>query len=105
MVGVEARARAEELAHGRGNGLKAVENRRDNGRTQRLGEVLRSEFQPQNGDRAGSIGLADQVVFPEINIDKVAKIRGLNVTVVTTAKTDEEALELLRLLKFPFRKN
>jgi large subunit ribosomal protein L5 len=44
-------------------------------------------------------------VFPEINIDKLIKIRGMNITLVTTAKTDEEGLEFLRLLKFPFRKN
>jgi large subunit ribosomal protein L5 len=52
-----------------------------------------------------TMGIREQIVFPEVNIDKVAKIRGLNVTVVTTASTDEEALELLRLMKFPFRKN
>ena len=63
---------------------------------------------PTNGfDGRGNltIGIREQIVFPEIKIDKIAKIRGMNVTVVTSAKTDEEALELLRLLKFPFRKN
>ncbi len=52
-----------------------------------------------------TIGIREQIVFPEINIDKLIKIRGMNVSLVTTAKTDEEGLEVLRLLKFPFRKN
>ena len=52
-----------------------------------------------------TLGIREQIVFPEINIDKVAKIRGMNITMVTTAATDEEGLELLSLLKFPFRKN
>jgi len=52
-----------------------------------------------------TIGIREQIVFPEINIDKLIKIRGMNITLVTTARTDEEGLEFLRLLKFPFRKN
>jgi len=52
-----------------------------------------------------TIGLREQIIFPEIEIDKVAKIRGMNISLVTTAVTDEEALELLRALKFPFRRN
>jgi large subunit ribosomal protein L5 len=52
-----------------------------------------------------TIGLREQIIFPEIEIDKVAKIRGMNISLVTTAVTDEEALELLRGLKFPFRHN
>jgi large subunit ribosomal protein L5 len=52
-----------------------------------------------------TIGIREQIVFPEINIDKVAKIRGMNISIVTSAKTDEEALELLKSLKFPFKKN
>jgi large subunit ribosomal protein L5 len=52
-----------------------------------------------------TIGIREQIVFPEINIDKVAQIRGMNITIVTSANSDEEALELLRLLKFPFRRN
>jgi large subunit ribosomal protein L5 len=52
-----------------------------------------------------TLGIREQIVFPEIDIDKVAKIRGMNITMVTTAATDEEGLELLTLLKFPFRKN
>jgi len=50
-----------------------------------------------------SVGIAEQIIFPEIDYDKVDKIRGLNITLVTSAKTDEEGLELLRSLKFPFR--
>jgi large subunit ribosomal protein L5 len=52
-----------------------------------------------------TIGIREQIVFPEINIDKVAKIRGMNISIVTSAKTDEEALELLKSLNFPFRRN
>ena len=51
-----------------------------------------------------SIGLTEQLIFPEIDYDNVNDIRGLNVTVVTTAPTDEEGRELLRLLGMPFRK-
>ena len=51
-----------------------------------------------------SLGLTEQLIFPEIDYDDVNDIRGLNVTVVTTASTDEEGRELLRLLGMPFRK-
>jgi large subunit ribosomal protein L5 len=50
-----------------------------------------------------SLGLTEQLIFPEIDYDNVNDIRGLNVTVVTTAPTDEEGRELLRLLGMPFR--
>jgi large subunit ribosomal protein L5 len=50
-----------------------------------------------------TLGLRDQLIFPEIDYAKVDKIKGMNVTIVTTAKTDEEARELLRLLGMPFR--
>jgi large subunit ribosomal protein L5 len=50
-----------------------------------------------------TLGLTEQIIFPEINYDKVDKIRGMDVTFVTTAKTDEEGRELLRLLALPFR--
>ena len=50
-----------------------------------------------------TLGLTEQIIFPEINYDKVDKIRGMDVTFVTTAKTDEEGRELLRLLQMPFR--
>lgn len=51
-----------------------------------------------------TLGLQDQLVFPEIDYAKVDKIKGMNVTIVTTAKTDDEARELLRMLGMPFRR-
>ena len=51
-----------------------------------------------------SLGLTEQLIFPEIDYDNVNDIRGLNVTVVTTAPTDEEGRELLRLLGMPFQR-
>lgn len=50
-----------------------------------------------------SLGIKEQLIFPEIDYDKIDKIRGLDVTIVTTAPTDEEAFELLKLLGMPFR--
>ena len=50
-----------------------------------------------------TLGITEQIVFAEIEYDNVEKIRGMDVTVVTTSKTDEEAMELLRLLGMPFR--
>ena len=50
-----------------------------------------------------SFGVQEQIIFPEINYDQIDKIRGLNVTIITTARTDEEALDLLRGLGMPFR--
>jgi len=50
-----------------------------------------------------SIGLQEQIIFPEIEYDKVEKIKGMNITIVTTAKTDEEARALLRLMGVPFK--
>jgi len=50
-----------------------------------------------------SLGIREQIIFPEINFDKIDKVKGLNVSIVTTAKTDEEGKELLRLLGMPFR--
>ena len=49
-----------------------------------------------------SMGLKEQLIFPEIDYDKVDKVRGMDITFVTTAKTDEEARELLRLFGMPF---
>jgi large subunit ribosomal protein L5 len=51
-----------------------------------------------------TLGLREQLVFPEIDYDKIEKVRGLEVSIVTTAKTDEEGRELLRMLGMPFRK-
>src|SRR5438034_2014255 len=60
---------------------------------------------PRSFDGRGnySMGLTEQIIFPEINYDKVAKVRGMGVTIVTTAETDEEGRELLRLMNLPFR--
>ena len=49
-----------------------------------------------------SLGIPEQIIFPEIDYDKIDQVRGLDVTFVTSAKTDEEALELLRSLGMPF---
>ena len=51
-----------------------------------------------------SLGIREQLIFPEIEYDKIDKVRGLDITFVTTAKTDEEARELLRLFNMPFAK-
>ncbi len=62
---------------------------------------------PRGFDGMGNynFGIEEQVIFPEVNVDKVDKFRGMNITIVTTAKTDEESLELLKLLGMPFRKS
>ena len=51
-----------------------------------------------------ALGIKEQIIFPEIEYDKIDKVRGMAVIVVTTAKTDEEARELLRLFNMPFKK-
>jgi large subunit ribosomal protein L5 len=50
-----------------------------------------------------ALGIREQIIFPEIIFDKIDKVKGLNIAIVTTAKTDEEGKELLRLLGMPFR--
>ena len=59
---------------------------------------------PKSFDGRGNyaMGLKEQIIFPEINYDQIDKVRGMDVIVTTTAKTDEEARELLRLFNFPF---
>jgi len=59
---------------------------------------------PKSFDGRGNyaLGLKEQIIFPEINYDQIDKVRGMDVIVTTTAKTDEEARELLRLFNFPF---
>ena len=52
-----------------------------------------------------SMGIREQVIFPEIDMDKVVKTRGMDVTFVTTSKTDEEARALLREIGLPMRKS
>jgi large subunit ribosomal protein L5 len=51
-----------------------------------------------------NFGITEQIIFPEIDIDKVNRIGGFNITIVTTAKTDQEAMELLKLMGLPFKK-
>jgi len=60
---------------------------------------------PSSFDGLGnfSMGIKEQFVFPEIEYDKIDKVRGMNVTIVTSAKTDDDARELLRLMGIPFR--
>lgn len=61
---------------------------------------------PKGFDGRGNftLGLKEQIIFPEINYDKVQKVKGMNITVVTTAKTDDEARKLLTYFGMPFRK-
>jgi len=60
---------------------------------------------PRSFDGRGNytMGLSEQLIFPEITHDKVAKVRGMDVTIVTSARTDEEGRELLKLMNMPFR--
>jgi len=60
---------------------------------------------PRSFDGRGnfSMGVKEQFIFPEIDYDKIDKVRGMNITIVTTAKTDDEARELLKLFGVPFR--
>ena len=59
---------------------------------------------PKSFDGRGNyaMGLKEQIIFPEISYDRIDKVRGMDIIVTTTAKTDEEARELLRLFNFPF---
>ncbi len=61
---------------------------------------------PKGFDGRGnfSMGITEHIIFPEIDYDKIEKIRGLNVTIVTSAKSDEEGRELLSLMGMPFKK-
>jgi large subunit ribosomal protein L5 len=62
---------------------------------------------PHGFDGRGNytLGIREQLVFPEVDYAKISKIRGMNITIVTTARTDAEAYELLRALGFPFRES
>lgn len=57
-----------------------------------------------DGRGSCTIGIREQLIFPEINYDKVERVRGMNITFITTAKTDEEAKALLEKIGLPFRK-
>jgi large subunit ribosomal protein L5 len=63
--------------------------------------VSRNSF---DGHGNYNLGLQEQIVFPEIDYDKVSKIDGMNVAIVTTAETDEEAIALLQELGVPFQR-
>ena len=56
-----------------------------------------------DGNGNYSIGIKEQIIFPEIDYDNIDKIRGLDITITTTAKTDEEALALLKAFNFPIK--
>jgi large subunit ribosomal protein L5 len=62
---------------------------------------------PKGFDGRGNytLGVREQIVFPEINYDKIDRIRGMNITIVTTAKTDDEGRALLKQMGMPFREN
>lgn len=62
-------------------------------------------LEPKGFDGRGNftMGITEQIIFPEIDIDKVNRINGMDITIVTTAKTDEESLEMLKLMGFPFK--
>ena len=62
---------------------------------------------PDSFDGRGNytLGLREQLIFPEINYDKIDKVRGMEISVVTTAQTDEESRRMLALLGMPFRRN
>lgn len=61
---------------------------------------------PKNFDGRGnySLGIKEEIIFPEVKFDKLDKIRGMNITLVTNAKTNEEAMALLQLMGLPFQK-
>ena len=56
-----------------------------------------------DGNGNYTLGVTEQIIFPEIDYDKIDKIKGLNISIVTTAKTDEEGKELFKLMGMPFR--
>ena len=61
---------------------------------------------PKGFDGRGnySMGIREQIIFPEIEYDKIDKIKGLNITIVTSARTDESGRSLLKMMGMPFRK-
>ena len=62
------------------------------------------DFRGVSADSFDGRGIKEQIIFPEIEYDKIDKVRGMDVIITTTAKTDEEARELLRLFNMPFKK-
>ena len=68
----------------------------------RQGMPLGAKVTLRDGRGNYALGLKEQLIFPEIEYDKIDKVRGMDIIIVTTAKTDEEARELLKLLGMPF---
>ena len=68
--------------------------------------LFRSGLSAKSFDGRGnySMGVREQIIFPEIDYDKVDRVRGLDITITTTAKSDEEGRALLAAFDFPFRK-
>lgn len=62
---------------------------------------------PRSFDGRGnySLGIAEQTIFPEVDLDKIKRTQGMDITIVTTARTNEEAYDLLKMLGFPFAEN
>jgi len=86
----------------RGNGMYEFFDRLVNIALPRVRDFKGFSKKQFDGQGNLSIGLKEQLVFPEINYDKVDKIRGMNITFVTTAKSDAEAKLLLELFDIPF---
>jgi len=63
-------------------------------------------FSPRSFDKQGNytLGISEHTIFPEINLDKVEKTFGMDITFVTSTKSDQEAKELLKMFGFPFRR-
>ena len=61
---------------------------------------------PKGFDKRGNytLGITEQIIFPEIDIDKISRVSGMDITFVTSANTDEEAFELLKAFGLPFKK-
>ena len=87
----------------RGNRMYEFFNRLVNTSLPRVRDFRGVSSSSFDGHGNYSLGLEEQVIFPEIDYDKVSEIRGMNITVVTSAKSDEESRELLRLMGMPFR--
>jgi large subunit ribosomal protein L5 len=52
-----------------------------------------------------SVGISDQTIFPEIELDKIKRTQGMDITIVTTARTNDEAMDLLKMMGMPFAEN
>ncbi|MFH1874999.1 MAG: 50S ribosomal protein L5 [Pseudomonadota bacterium] len=88
----------------RGGRMYEFMNRLVNVALPRVRDFKGVSFKAFDGRGNYTLGLTEQIIFPEINYDKVTKVNGMNVTFVTSAKTDEEGKRLLDLMGMPFRK-